>query len=164
MHQTLPIYSRIGFRPRVFLPPLMMLAWLAGVILQLQQQNLGSFGWVWVACFASLACAIWAWILSRRACARTFSGGLMVLAALLAGMAVSEWHAQAHARQILPIDWQSQPLTLDGTVSSVPQYSPDGVRFEFEITKDSIATLMASSVFVPGHLPPRRVLLGWVGD
>ena len=85
----------------------------------------------------------------------------MVLAALLAGMAVSEWHAQAHARQILPIDWQSQPLTLDGTVSSVPQYSPDGVRFEFEITKDSIATLMASSVFVPGHLPPRRLLLGW---
>ena len=134
-----------------------LLAWVAGVALQLQQVALWP-GAVYAAMLALSLVLGLAW----AALARRWRGHergqlgwtlLAVLVGCLAGTGWAGWRAVQQADPALPLAWQGQDLQLVGTVASLPQRHARAEVFEFEIES-------AQHQSQPVPLP-RRVLLSW---
>jgi competence protein ComEC len=124
----------------------MGLAWLFGVALQLQERTLLPL-WAYLSCLAfGLVCCAAAWRWPRL-------WVLPFVAALLMGVGASGWRASERLGDALPSSLEGQDLQVVGVVASLPQQSPVGLRFRFEIEE---ARLQGQVVKLPS-----RVALGW---
>ena len=102
-----------------------LLAWVAGVGLQLQQAALWP-GWAYAGgVAASAALGLAGWRLKRR-----FA---LALAALVLGFALAGWCADVQLAQRLPPELDNRTLTLIGRVAGLPQRLETGSRFLFEV-------------------------------
>ncbi|MEO8524051.1 MAG: DNA internalization-related competence protein ComEC/Rec2 [Caldimonas sp.] len=128
----------------------LLLAWLAGVAMQLQERSLLPLAmYVAFAAVASLALAagfVW------RRC-RLVGIGSAVVGALVAGFAVTGWQASARLEDALAPALEGTDLVVTGVVASLPQQGPSGLRFRFELDPESRAR--------DGALLPPRIALGW---
>ena len=139
-----------------------LLGWLFGVALQLQQATRASPE-------LTLACGLLAMVLLfvlhgvRRASLSLFNQrtrlqlalqwGLVFLAMLLTGWASTQWRASRFEAQALSPDLQGKDLVLTGRVAAMPQRSEAGLRFRFDV--DS-AQYQGQAVNVPPS-----IYLGW---
>jgi len=124
----------------------MGLAWLLGVALQLQERTLLPL-WAYLLCLAGgLVCATVAWRWPR-------AWLLSLVAALVMGGGASGWRASERLADVLPLALEGQDLQVVGVVAGLPQQSPVGLRFRFEIEE---ARLHGEVVQLPS-----RVSLGW---
>lgn len=124
------------------------LAWMAGVALQLQQRELWPIGAyasaIAVGCAAQAAAWRWRW---RRA----FAAGCVGVALL--AMGATGWRASARLAEVLSPALEGADLDVTGVIASLPQRSPSGLRFGFEV---EAAALRGQPVRLPG-----RLALGW---
>ncbi len=125
----------------------MGLAWLAGVGLQLHEAVLmPRHAYVALAVVAVLGIGLaWRW--------RRLRGVLLVTAMVAAGWGASGWRASVRLADALPAALEARDLQLTGVVASLPQRSPAGLRFRFDVEA-------ASADGQPVQVP-RRVSLGW---
>jgi competence protein ComEC len=125
------------------------LAWMAGVGLQLQQAALWAeaayAACVWAA--LAMAAAAWRWASGRGAM------GLIMVAAVLAGLGSTGWRATARLAQRLAPDLEGVDLLLTGRVADMPQVDADGLRFLF-VVSDARRDGLPVAV-------PERLWLGW---
>lgn len=124
-----------------------MLAWLAGVALQLQQRELGPAWAGWPLAGAGLLLAAAGW---RRTRAAGWACGVGIL---LLAFGSTAGRAQWRLAETLDAALEGRDLQLTGVVASLPQRSADGVRFRFQVEQ---AHTGEQSVLVP-----RLVALGW---
>ncbi|HET9642454.1 MAG TPA: DNA internalization-related competence protein ComEC/Rec2, partial [Burkholderiaceae bacterium] len=104
----------------------MMLAWLAGVAVQLQQAQLWPaqrYGLFVAAGFVLMVSAGW----SRRTTLP------MLLAAALLGTGVAGLRAVDRLADALAPELEGQDLIVTGIVARLPQVGPDGTRFPFQV-------------------------------
>ncbi len=127
-----------------------LLAWVVGVALQLQQTVLWT-GSAYAACLLlSASLTLLALSGRRHGRARTL---VWLLAALLAGGGSTGWRAALHAGQSLDTELENVNLQVTGRVAALPVRTAQGVRFEFEVERAE-----HEGRVVP--VPP-RLLLGW---
>jgi len=121
-------------------------AWLLGCAWQLQQPDVRP-PWVAVGLLA-VAAGLWlaAWHWRRLAV-------LGMLAAFVAGFAASDWRAALRLDEHLPPALEGQDLELTGVVASLPDHTPAGLQFRFEVDE---ARHRGERVAVPPLLS-----LGW---
>ena len=124
----------------------LMLAWLGGVALQLQERTLLPLGvYVGAVLVGALGIfAAWRW---RRA----YVAGLVGAALLAAG--ASGWRASLRLAELLPPALEGRDLVVNGVVASLPQQGSSGLRFRFAVDE---ATLSGQPVSVPP-----LIALGW---
>lgn len=122
-------------------------AWLAGVALQLQQASLDTAaGYAGVGGAGAIGLVLaWRW---RRWVA------LGVAGAAALGFASAGGHAGWRLAQGLPAALEGQDLRVVGTIATLPQRGPSGVRFRFAL--ESAQSLQGEAV----GLPP-ALALGW---
>ncbi|MGY4829662.1 DNA internalization-related competence protein ComEC/Rec2 [Sphaerotilaceae bacterium SBD11-9] len=124
----------------------MALAWLLGVALQLQERSLLPL-WAYGLCLAGgCACVVIAWRWRRL-----WVSSLVAAAVLGAGAA--GWRASDRLAEALPPTLEGPDIQVVGVVASLPQASPSGIRFRFDIEE---ARLNGEAVTLPPH-----VALGW---
>jgi competence protein ComEC len=125
------------------------IGWLLGCAAQLQMAALWPAPWGWVLLTKALVLVAvgWRW---RGAVAGLV---LLVLGAGALGFAATHLRAEARLNDRLTAALEGQDLLLIGTVVSLPQPSPDGVRFVFAV---DTASLRGQPVTVP-----QQVSLGW---
>ncbi len=149
------IRQRWGARRSGWLLVAVGLAWLLGLLLQLQQPWL----WPWPAYPALMGAAALLLLVMRSGLSRRaerwalwrVAAGLTAVLAL--GFGSTGWRAEARLAQRLPVALEGQDLLVTGVVASLPQVGPDGTRFAFIVES---ATLQGATVL----LPP-RLALGW---
>lgn len=145
----------------------LMLSWLCGVALQLQQPQL------WPApgyAAAGAAAALSAWVAARAA--MRAAGAVRqqarrqplpvalpaavlasVLAAALAGFAYTGARAGWRLAERLPAALEGRDLELTGIVTGLPQPGPQGLRFDFAVEAARLDGVVVAS--------PARVSLNW---
>ena len=128
----------------------LLLAWLAGVALQLQERSLLPFA-AYVALAAVAALALAAGFGWRRG--GPIAAALAITGSLLAGFAVTGWQADVHLGDTLAAELEGRDLVVSGVVASLPQQGPSGLRFRFEIDAESRRR--------EGGVLPQRIALGW---
>jgi competence protein ComEC len=121
-------------------------AWLLGVAWQLQQQAVQPVWGTALLLVAALPCTMLAWRWRRGAL-------LGVLAASLAGFAASDLRASLRLADALPTVLEGDDLVLTGIVASLPDHTPSGLQFRFEVDD-------ARRRGEPVAVPP-LVSLGW---
>ncbi|MEO8081416.1 MAG: DNA internalization-related competence protein ComEC/Rec2, partial [Caldimonas sp.] len=126
-----------------------LLAWLAGIAIQLREAALES-GSTYLVLAAAGALAIVASVVWRR---RAGGVSLLVLGALLAGFAVSGERATLRLADRLSPALEGRDLVLNGVVATMPQRGPSGVRFRFDVDESSRRQS-------EGPIP-RSLALGW---
>jgi len=129
-----------------------LLAWVAGVALQLQQPEL------WSATVYGLFLAV-ALVFASPTAIKTiaFWGRVLSITAAFAllGFASTGLRATAFSHHALAPALEGKDITVTGRVAAMPQYSEAGTRFRFEVEQ---AELNGQ----PVALPP-RLYLGWYG-
>ena len=109
-----------------------VLAWVAGVALQLQQPAL----WFSDAYLLIAGGALAAWLASRSLRRARWGGFARVtfwLAVVAAGFAYAGWRADRRVADALAPAWEGCDIELVGTVDDMPQLAPDGARFAFAV-------------------------------
>ena len=129
-----------------------MLAWLAGVALQLQERTLLP-GWAY-----ALACAGAAVAIGLALRARTGSTLLLAFACAVLGFGATGWHAQLRLAEALPPALEGVDLQVTGIVASLPQRGPSGLRFRFEVEH---ATRVGAAGTAEAIALPSLISLGW---
>jgi competence protein ComEC len=120
----------------------MILAFAAGIAVLQLQPDLPGWRWLWLcAPLPVLASFIPPDSRARPA--------VWLLGAALAGFAYAAWRAEARLGDELDVDWSGRDVRLVGRVAGLPETTPLGTRFEFEVTR----------VATPGARVPGRVLL-----
>jgi competence protein ComEC len=121
-------------------------AWLLGVAWQLQQQAVRPASLTVALLLAAVPCAMLAWRWHRWAL-------LGVLAASIAGFAAADLRASLRLADALPAVLEGEDLQLTGVVASLPDHTPSGLQFRFEVDE-------ARWRGEPVAVPP-LVSLGW---
>lgn len=124
------------------------LAWLAGIGVHLTQRVLPPPS----IHLATMAIGLAAGVLARRF---TRWRWLALASAAALGWSIAGWHASCRLADVLDPALEGRDLVMAGTVASLPQRGPTGLRFRFDVEE---ARLDGSPVTVP-----RRVALGWYG-
>jgi len=126
------------------------LAWLIGVALHLQQRALWPLA-SYVAISAGAALLLIALARCRRAA--TFASSAAIASALACalalGFATSGWQASLRLADVLPSELEGRDVLVTGVVATLPQRSPSGLRFRFDV--EDATTL---------HLPS-TLAVGW---
>ncbi len=134
-----------------------LLGWVAGVALQLQQPALWGLG-IYLALLA-LAGFMALGVAFMRV-PGTLSGWrclVLVLLGALTGFGLTGARAAHFVADALNPALEGASLQVTGRIASLPQHSAQDQRFEFQV--ESAATLAGEAV----HLPP-RLQLGWYGQ
>jgi competence protein ComEC len=106
-----------------------VLSWVAGVALQLQQPAL----WAGVA-YPSIAAAALAVSLAALRCRpRHLARVSLAVAAAAAGFAFAGWRADARLADALAPAWEGCDVELVGVVDEMPQVGEDGLHFAFVV-------------------------------
>ncbi|MDE2400337.1 MAG: DNA internalization-related competence protein ComEC/Rec2 [Burkholderiales bacterium] len=148
-----------------------MLAWLAGVAVQLQQTSVSPVKWAQAACLLAVLAgvlAIWAWARRPGRPGRHVARmGCWVACALLAWGSTS-WRAHEKASQVLPSAWQDQDVMVVGEVLGLPEPRGQALGFDVAVRQYEFQGRIwpVSQSSVGGRPLPDRVSLYWapVGD
>lgn len=140
-----------------------MVAWLTGVACQLQRAQLGPVWHDVVGACLVLACV---WALWRYAASTARNAVALVLLCVLLGALAGQCHARWRMAQALPLALENQDLRITGVVASLPQRSPQGVSFVFQVDADSLPVLRAPDAVAgvaaaEASEAPQRLALGW---
>jgi competence protein ComEC len=127
----------------------MALAWLAGVVLQMQQRELWPHQELLglAALAALMAVAVWRW--RARAVAALF----LACAAAMLGFSTTSLRAEQRLAETLNPALEGPDIEVTGRVAEMPRLSAQGTRFTFEVES---AKLAGAAV----QLPP-LLSLGW---
>lgn len=109
-----------------------VLAWAAGIALQLQQRAL----WEGTAYPLLAAGALAGWLVARglRRAGRVAPARIAFGCALVAaGFAYAGWRADLRLADALAPAWEGCDIELVGTVDDMPQLAPDGEHFAFAV-------------------------------
>ena len=106
-----------------------VLAWVAGIALQLQQPAL----WCGEAYPLLLAVALGGLLAAGRLRARWSSRAGFALALAAAGFAFAGWRADARLADALAPEWEGCDVEVVGVVDEMPQLADDGEHFAFVI-------------------------------
>ena len=109
-----------------------VLAWVAGVALQLPQAAL----WDGAACPLLAAGALAAWLVARTLRRRgriPLARLVLGLALASAGFAYAGWRADMRLADALAPAWEGCDIELVGTIDDMPQLAPDGEHFAFAV-------------------------------
>ncbi|PUE08295.1 DNA internalization-related competence protein ComEC/Rec2 [Limnohabitans sp. T6-20] len=140
---------------------LVLLAWCAGVALQLQQQALWS---AWA--YAAVLCLSWGAGFTLRRVPKSVGWRAIGLCLVwgAASFAVTGLHALSRLHSIDPA-LEGQDLDVVGVVQAMPQRQDIGWRFRFEIEQAwrIDKTGRAQALDLPTSLPS-QVYLGWYGQ
>ena len=130
----------------------LMLAWLGGVAVQLQERALHDS-----ALYAALAAAGALALLAGLGWRRRPAPALLLagLGALLAGFGQSGAQATLRLGEALAPALEGRDLAVTGVIASLPQVGPNGIRFRFAIDAESRRHELGTL--------PRRIALGWYG-
>jgi len=132
---------------------LAVLAWLAGIGLQMQQPALWPAAH-YLGLLLPAAAGGAAWLALRRRHGRAAPGVLLLALALaLLAFASTGWRATQRMAQGLPPALEGVDLRLVGVIARLPQPGPQGTRFVFEVEQ-------AQRDGQPVQLP-QRLALGW---
>jgi competence protein ComEC len=132
-----------------FAPAAVLLGWVAGTALQLQQSRLDA-GLVYSAWLTAAFIFIGLCVGKRHQGARWLCA---LLAGLALGFGATGLRAVAFASHALPTELEGRDLVVVGEVRALPQPSVDALRFQLQVES---ASLDGQSV----QLPP-RIQLGW---
>ena len=127
-----------------------MLAWLAGVAVQLQERSLLPAS-IYAGLAVAGAFALFGGFAWRRH--GLPAAALATMGALLAGFAVTGAQASWRLDDALAPELEGRDLVVSGVVASLPQPGPNGLRFRFALDRESRA--------VEGRSLPERIALGW---
>ena len=129
------------------------LAWLIGVALQLQQPALWPLAsYAAIAIAAALLLAMSAW---RRAAMLALGAAFVCAAAL--GFAGAGWRASLRLADALPTALEGRDLLVTGVVTSLPQRTPAGLRFRFDVEDAQ----PADAAFRGPSQLPATLAVGW---
>jgi competence protein ComEC len=106
------------------------LAWLIGVALHLQQPALWPLA-SYVAITGAAALLLIAFVAWRRAAMPALFGAILGASAL--GFSVSGWQASLRLADVLPSALEGCDVVVTGVVATLPQRSPTGLRFRFDV-------------------------------
>jgi competence protein ComEC len=135
-----------------------MLAWLAGVALQLQQRELPAPAAL--ALLAGLAVvALAAAVLARRRRRAALTLALLLPGLVALGFGWATLLAQQRLQQALPAMLDGADVELVGVVASMPRVLAGGLRFDFHVES---AQWRGAPLQVPAQVP-QRVSVGWFG-
>lgn len=123
-----------------------ILALATGVFLLQLQPILPSPNWSLAA--IALGAGVLSFALYRRTAA---SAILSVLACAALGFGWAGWRADLRLSEMLPSGWEGRDVELIGVVTEMPQLTPRGARFAFEV----------ESVLTPEAVVPPRIALSW---
>ncbi len=128
----------------------LMLAWLAGVAVQLQERSLHPFAVYGALASIGLAAMLcgFAWRRGGWAAATLSATG-----ALLAGFALTGAQASLRLDDALLPALEGRDLVVSGVVASLPQPGANGLRFRFALDPQSRT--------VDSARLPQRIALGW---
>ena len=137
------------------------LAWLIGVALHLQQRALWPLA-AYVAIGIAAALLLIATTAWRRVAMLTLSAA--IAAALALGFGVSGWRASLRLADTLPAALEGRDVRVIGVVATLPQRSPSGLRFRFDVEHaqplDAAANANANTADTTLDLPS-TLALGW---
>ncbi|MEO6361619.1 MAG: DNA internalization-related competence protein ComEC/Rec2 [Caldimonas sp.] len=120
-----------------------LLAWLAGVALQLQERSL-----LPPTAYGALV-GLAAVLVIGGALARRWPLPVVVAAALIAGFACAGARASVRLADGLAAELEGRDLVVEGIVASLPQRGPSGLRFRFDVDRSTSPSL------------PATLALGW---
>ncbi len=127
---------------------------LAGVAVQLQQAHVwpasGGAGWGLMHVVTFALCAVWLGRRQRLGWPRVLIGAL---ALALFGFCTTAWRAQARLEAALPPHLQGADIDVVGTVATMVQTHPGGVRFRLNVEHAALDGL-------PTPLP-KLIDVGW---
>jgi len=124
---------------------LFVAAFLAGVGLLQSQPELPAFSWGGVG----VALLLTAWLVRRGW--RVLHLALMLAGAAACGYGYAGWRAEVRLAEELPSAWEGADIELTGVVAGLPQITPRGARFLFEV----------EHVGTEGAVVPRTLSLTW---
>src|SRR5258705_5902616 len=78
-------------------------------------------------------------------------GACLLAAGALIGAGVAAWRAETRLGDALPIAWEGEDIELVGLVADLPQPTPRGTRFLFEVERSLAA----------GAIVPETIALTW---
>jgi len=130
----------------------LMLAWLAGVAVQLQERSLQPLAFYLALAAAGIVALVAGFSWRRRGVPAAI---LASAGALLAGFALTGGQASLRLEDALVPALEGRDLVVTGVVASLPQAGPNGLRFRFALDAESRRN-------AAGELPP-RIALGWYG-
>jgi competence protein ComEC len=138
------------------------LAWLIGVALHLQQRALwplAAYVAISVAAGLLLVAIVW-----RRAA--VLHGRLAVVltlgAAFALGFGASGWRASLQLADALPTALEGRDVLVTGVVATLPQRSPAGLRFRFDVEHAQPIDAAADSADTHATLQlPSTLAVGW---
>lgn len=149
-----------------------LLAWLAGVAVQLQQAEASDARGAWAVLWSALP-LLWAWRLWGPAAWRQGWVGALPygLAAFALGWAWTQGQAVERLAQRWPEGWSEQAVAVTGRVAAMPQVQAWGQRFEVEVMSVEHegrrwkgGQLWHLPGLPPGSVVPERVSLSWAAD
>lgn len=120
---------------------LFVLAFTLGTVMLQQQAELPAWRWALAGMAALFGVAL---IPRDRAIARSL---MFFAAGALAGFGIAAWRAEARLADELPRALEGQDVAVTGIVAGLPQATPNGARFLFEVEE--------------GVSVPRLVSLAW---
>ena len=131
-----------------------LLAWLAGVALQLQEQALQAAPVYAAALLLPLGCATAAffWRRRHRQLASRIWLPLAVCGAALGGFGAAGLQAAGRLAHTLAPELEGRDVVVTGVVASLPQRMRNGLRFRFDVEADPQSA--------EALLPP-KLALGW---
>jgi competence protein ComEC len=133
------------------------LAWLAGVLVQLQQAQLWPVrAYVVLVALGFLACAVAAKPRPAVTVGPIIAAVARIVAVFALSLGAAGWHASIRLEDALDSALEGVDLELTGEVVGLPQAVPGGVRFRFDVDE---ARAGDRAVRVP-----RRVQLAWYRD
>lgn len=136
-----------------------MLAWLAGVAIQLQQAELAAPVWVLAGAVLGvltlLVPAIHSSVRQRRLPEGTRLV-LMALGVLLLAWAATSWRAGVRVAQVLPDAWGGQEVAVEGRIDSLPERRADTWRMDVQVRRYNGQSVQADQ--------PQQIMLFWRVD
>ena len=133
----------------------LLLGFVVGTALQLQQASLAAYGDYAAAVFAGLV----GWglcFLGKRRLHPMATLLLLVLAGWVLGFGLTGWRASAFAAQSLAAGLEGRDIQVTGVVQAMPKQGDDALRFSLKVE----SALLEGQ---PVRLPP-QLYLGWYAD
>jgi competence protein ComEC len=135
-------------------------AFIAGELLFLSLSELPSFFWVLVM-FLCLASTVFIYAIRHRSFHLDLAIDWVLLALIfsLLGFMWNGFMTRERLLNLLPEEYESVPLLVEGVIDSLPQDSELGRRFTLNV--QSWRLLSNSELVMDGGLFPDRISLGW---
>ena len=110
--------------------------------------------WGWI-CIASTSISLVGVYINYSVIQNHYAGSiLLVVCCFTLGFSWNAHYAQDRLNNILPIEYEGKDLVLEGRINALPQSSPSGAKFSFEVDQAFLGKQLIKSF-------PPQVYLSW---